>query len=171
MRIEVILFKVGEKGKAADGSIIPRSTVESYLKSSSYKKLVNTKMALGGLSHKDRGRDNEFDSVPVEDTILLENNITHYIERVYLEGDLCKAIVVLFDDLDLYCGASKEYITTILRLLKYGVKMSLSIVVSAYWNDSKMGVEVCEEIVELKGMDWTCHPSFADAGVVKILKD
>jgi hypothetical protein len=52
LKVTVRLFNTEEP--ATDGSSIPRAVVEEYLASEDYRIIINNKLSLGGVTHKDR---------------------------------------------------------------------------------------------------------------------
>lgn len=164
MQVLLRLFSTLET--AADGSKIPRSTVEEYLSSDRYTHNMENRTSIGGITHKDRRVSSQYDGVVgPDDQVLISENYTHYISEVYLKGDdpICYGIVTILDPNE-YEGKRKENIINLIADLKSGIKLPVSIVVQGLWTYD----DVCEKIISLKGVDFTLNPSFGSAGVVKV---
>lgn len=164
MQVLLRLFSTLET--AADGSKIPRSTVEEYLSSDRYTQNIENRTSIGGITHKDRRVSSQYDGVVgPDDQVLISENYTHYISEVYLKGDdpICYGVVTVLDPNE-YEGRRKENIINLMADLKSGIKLPVSIVVQGLWTYD----DVCEKIISLKGVDFTLNPSFGSAGVVKV---
>lgn len=152
---------------AADGSTIPRTSVEQYLASDDYKTIIADKIALGGVTHKDRKVQDKYDGlVGPDDQILISSNATHYIEKIFLNPDdpeYCYAIVQVLDP-EKYEGERKANIKNLIADLESGVKLPCSVVIQALWSYEN----VAEKIIRIKGVDFTINPSFEGSGTVKV---
>lgn len=166
MRVLVTLFSY--KDKASDGSLIPKEVIGEYLKSADYKNIIDSKISLGGITHKNRTLSEEdSQNVGPDDGVLLSGNFTHYIDEIFIKDDgFCWAWLTFLDE-DLMNDETKARVKNIKGLLKKGVKMKLSAVVHAYWNTQ----EVALEIVTIKGCDWTLSPAFKGSQVQQIQFD
>lgn len=167
MEVEVKLFDV--TSLAADGSNIPRRSCEAYLQSQDYQIIIRDKIAIGGLTHKDRKLAPEYKGVVgMDDQVLINDNATHYITGLYFKpGDnFLYARSKTFDP-DLFAGKKKENIQNLIGFLQSGVRMPISVVIQALW--SKRGT--AEKIIRIKGFDYTMNPSFKGAGDLQIFSE
>lgn len=151
---------------AADGSNIPRRSCEEYLQSSDYQTIIRDKVAIGGLSHKDRRLKPELKGiVGMDDQVLINDNALFYITKLYFKdgSNFLYARAKTFDP-DLFAGKRAENIYNLMGLIKSGVRMPVSVVIQALW--SKRGV--AEKILRIKGFDFTQNPSFKGAGDIHV---
>ena len=150
---------------AADGSNIPRRSCEAYLQSPDYQVIIRDKVAMGGMTHKDRRLKPELKGlVGMDDQLQINNNATHYITELYFKpGDNFFYASARTFNPDLFAGDRADNITNVIGMLRTGVRMPISVVIQALW--SKRGV--AEKIIRIKGFDWTQNPSFKGAGVGK----
>lgn len=151
MKVLVRLFNCYQT--ATDGSRVPREVVEKYLNSSKYRETVEKGLINGGITHENRvlpegsglrnviGRD---------DNMLRCSNITHIIDSVYLDGDDVMAVIRFLDE-SVVDKETAEKVTKLKGLVSNGVFLPGSMVLSCYWDQN----EVAEEIVNLKGYDFT----------------
>lgn len=164
MNILVTLFPVDKS--ASDGSVIPTQSVVDYLNSDDYKEnLVKRKLAVLGITHKDRKRNNSELRVGQDDTILINKNSIGCITRMFVPGDgYCWAEIEVFNP-DFFEGQIREDIMYFTGLLKSGVRPPISAVVDAFWD----GNEVAKRINSIDGLDMTLNPGFEGAEVKSIL--
>lgn len=165
MKVLLKLFSTEEQ--ASDGSRIPRYSCEEYLLSEDYKLIIQDKLSLGGITHKDRKLDSQYDGViGMDDQILVNDNVTHWISKMFFkEGDpFLYAFIEIFDP-ELFTGKRRENIVNLLGMLKTGVKLPVSVVIQALWST----MNVAEKIIRIKGVDFTNNPAFAGAGTVKTM--
>lgn len=164
MEFEVRLFDT--TSLAADGSNIPRRSCEEYLTSADYEVIIRDKVAVGGLSHKDRRLRPELKGiVGMDDQVFINENALFYITKLYFKegSNFLYARAKTFDP-NLFAGARRDNILNLIGMLKSGVRMPVSVVIQALW--SKRGV--AEKIIRIKGFDFTQNPSFKGAGDIKI---
>lgn len=154
---------------AADGSNIPRRSCEEYIASPDYKIIVRDKVAIGGLTHKDRRLTPDLKGlVGMDDQVLINDNALFYITRLYFkEGDEFLYARARTFDPDLFAGKRAENIYNLIGMLKSGVRMPISVVIQAMW--SKRGV--AERIIRIKGFDFTQNPSFKGAGDIHVFSE
>lgn len=167
MRVLVKLFNCDQT--ATDGSRIPRSVVESYLNSPKYKESIEKGMVNGGITHENRVLPEESGlkgTIGRDDNMLRCDNITHVVESIYLDGDDVMAVARILDESSMDAG-SAEKIKKLKGLIGNGVLLPISAVISAYWSAN----EIAEELVAIKGMDFTMNPSFSGAGVLKVVEE
>lgn len=163
MKITVKLFPLDKK--ASDGSSVPRKVFLEYINSEEFKVRMDSKLMLGGLTHGDRSEPDADTGLGEFDQLLIQGNITHYVTKLYIGKDgFVYADAVIMDDVSMYEGVSKENILTLIRLLKAGIKLPVSIVIKAYWNDK----DEAEKIVFIGGFDMVMSPGYAGAKIVKI---
>lgn len=164
--MKVLLRLFNMQNPAVDGSTIPRSSVEEYLAGEDYKIIIRDRLALGGVTHKDRKVDPRYsDIIAQDDQILVDSNVTHYITKIYVKpGDpICYAEVELLDP-DNYSGDRRNNILNLMGDLKSGIKLPCSVVIQALWSYSN----VAEKIIRIKGVDFTLGPSFEGSGTEKV---
>lgn len=155
---------------ASDGSRIPREVVERYLQSDTYKKSIADHLVTGGFTHKDRVIPEDTNLKGVigkDDMMLLNSNIIYYVEKIFIENDgwVYGILKVLDED-----GLDDETVQKIRKfkgMIRNGIKLTMSSVMSAYWSPS----EVAEELVRISGADITLNPSFKGSGVIKVVDD
>lgn len=151
---------------AADGSQIPRRSVEAYLTSPDYQVIIQNKIALGGLTHKDRKLTPDLKGiVGIDDRPLIDKNTLFYITAMYFRpGDnFLYADAETFDP-ELFAGELKENIQNFIGYLASGTRFNCSVVIQGLW--SRTGV--CEKIIRIKSFDITQNPSFKGAGTVDV---
>lgn len=166
---------------AADGSTVSRKVVEDYLNSDEYRDTIENLTATGGLTHIDRclpsdGCGNSSDGsgtrpvkgiIGKDDLLILNKNITHAIEKIYIGDDgWVYAVLKVFDE-TLMDDDSAKRIKQLKGLIRNGVKLNSSAVIIAFWSST----ESCERIVRVSGIDITLCPSWKRAGVVDVLDD
>lgn len=164
--MDVLLRLFSTEEKAADGSTIPRSSVEQYLQSDDYKQIIEDHISVGGRTHKDRKPRPEYEGlVGPNDQVMISDNITHYITKIFLKDNdpICYGIIHILDPDD-YGGKRRENIKNLIGDLKAGMKIPVSIVISALWSYDN----VAEKISRIRGVDFTFDPSFGSAGTEKI---
>lgn len=167
INFEVKLFDT--TSLAADGSNIPRSSCEEYLKSDNYANSIASRTAMGGISHKDRRLRPELKGlIGVDDQVLIEDNALFYITALYFKpgDDFLYASAETFDP-DLFAGKRRDNIINLMGLLQSGVKPPVSVVIHALWSKRN----VAEKIIKIKGFDITQNPSFKGAGDLKIFSE
>jgi hypothetical protein len=164
--MEVLLRLYDMTKAAADGSTIDRQVTEEYLASEDYKEVIRDQLALGGVTHKDRQVDDKYEKIiGPDDQIMVSNNVTHYIKKIYTtpDSDFCYAIIEILDPKN-YSGQRKDNIINLIADLKSGIKLPCSVVIQALWSYENK----CEKIIRIKGVDMTLNPSFSGAGIEKI---
>ena len=67
------------------------------------------------------------------------------------------------DDPEEYEGKSKELIKTLTRLLRRGVQLPVSVVISAVWKN-----DIAVRIKDILGFDFTLSPGYNKASIVDI---
>ena len=164
MKLKAILFALDKP--ATNGSIIPTKSFMEYLDSDDYLTRVKNGLMLGGVTHVDRYVENSGNvkGVAEWDPQLLNDCITHRIDRIYPDGSLVYADITFFDDMSQYSEKGKTTAMSILRLLKNGVKPPISMAIRGYWTNE----DVCEKIVAIGGADFTLIPGFEDAIVTEV---
>lgn len=163
MRFIAKAFPVGKA--AADGSIFPKNVVEEYLNSDRFKQRLAARMILGSVTHAYRDEETlPSKVVAVEDQMLLSQVITHYATDVYIEGDWVYMELEMLDEKSLEDTEAYKWIKFIKALLMAGIRLPMSVAVLARWNKN-----VCEEIIQISGIDFTLDPGFAGAGVEDII--
>lgn len=164
--MQVLLRLFNMEIEAADGSKIPRSSVEKYLQSEDYKTIIRDHLALGGVTHKDRKVEAQYsDIIGPDDQILISENATHYITKIYVKDNdpYCYAIVEVLDP-ENYSGERKANIQNLIGDLKSGVVLPCSVVIQAMWSYDN----IATEIIRIKGVDFTLNPSFKGSGIEKV---
>jgi len=164
MKVLVSLFDTNTK--ADDGSVISRTVVEQYLASEDYRYLIQNRLALGGVTHKDRKIAYKWESIGEDDPMLIEDNLTHYITRIFFRDEtdpVCYAEIEIFDPEE-FSGARKDNIINLRGMLNSKVKLPISVVIQGDWDH----MENCKKIHRIKGLDFTINPSFDGAGVIKV---
>lgn len=164
--MKVLLKLFSTESKAQDGSVIPKRSCDEYLNSEDYKLIIQNKLSLGGVTHKDRDPEKYSGSVGPDDQILINDNITHYITKCFFkEGDPnLYAFIETFNP-ENFSGLRRDNIQNLIGLLKEGVNLPVSVVIHALWSTK----EVAEKIIRIKGVDFTMNPSFSGAGTIKLM--
>jgi len=148
--------------KASDGSIFPRKVLIDYLESDTYKHRIATRTCLGSITHGNRDqKTNKFSLVPAVDQMLLNMMITHYVSKMYIEGDwLCGTIVLL--PIEPFEGTQVgNWIKMVRGLVMTGIELPVSAVVVGEWQK-----DLCTKIYDIPGVDFTLDPGFKKAGLV-----
>lgn len=149
---------------ASDGSVIPRSVVQSYLMSDEYKKANANKTMLGGITHIDRFLSENDEGIGEDDRTLINRNTTHYIKDLHFGDDnFVIATLVVLDETN-FDDDTKANIRYLKGLLSNGVLPPGSVVISANWDSN----EVARKINSINGWDVTRNPSFEGSEVFKI---
>lgn len=167
--MKVLLRVLNTESQAADGSRVPRNVIEEYLASDDYKLIIQDKLSLGGITHKDRKVDPKYGNlIGPDDQLLISDNITHYITKLFFKDNdnFLYAIIEVFNP-ELFEGERRRNIINLIGDLKSGVKLPVSIVIHAYW-DAR---EVAQSIIRIKGVDFTINPSFEGASTVKVMSN
>lgn len=166
---------------ATDGSVIPRRVVEEYLNSDTYKETMDQLTATGGMTHIDRclpvdGCGNSSDNsgkrpvkniIGKDDLLILNKNITHAIERIFIENDgWVYGVLKVFDE-TLMDDDSAQRIKQVKGLIRNGVKLHVSCVITAFWDSN----EYAEKIARINGVDITNNEAFKGAGITEVLED
>jgi hypothetical protein len=152
---------------AADGSRIPRSSVEAYLVSEDYQKVINERTSFCGVTHKDRTVKGENqDLIGPNDAVLVNKNYIGYISKIFTkpQDGFCYAFVELFDE-TLFSGEVRENITNLKGLIASKVVLPVSVVIQAMWSTSN----VAESIIRIRGVDFTLDPSFEGSTFLKCM--
>ncbi len=148
--------------RAADGSIFSREVIAKYLESAQYEFRMNTRTCLGGITHINRDKDKSpSEIIAVVDQFLLNKAITHVVTEMYIEGDWLCGTIELFDE-NLFAGTEvATNIKFIKGLLQSGVNLPVSAAVFGKWNNN-----ICVELLDISGVDFTLDPGFEGAGVI-----
>lgn len=168
--MKVLLKLYSTEDYAADGSRIPRKSTEEYLQSDDYQLIIRDKIAIGGVTHKDRRLSPEYKGiVGCDDQVLINDNATHYFTKIFMKGPEDPFVYgeIEFFDPDLFTGKRRDNILNMMGLVKSGVKVPVSIVIHALWDT----LNVAQKIIRIKGVDWTMNNSFPNAGPVKAYSD
>lgn len=165
MKILIKLYDM--ENPAADGSVISRQVTEEYLATDDYKKHMESRTSLGGITHKDRDVVQQYkDLVGPNDQVLISNNFTHVITKVFTKpGESHSfAFVEIFDE-DNFSGEVRDKIINLKGLIRSGVQLPVSVVIQALWNQNGN----CEKIIRIRGVDFTMDPSFKGSEYVKTM--
>lgn len=154
---KVKLFECDKK--ATDGSIMPKDVVMKYLMSDTYAEDNKNNLILGGITHKDRYGDKSYKGLGIDDPALINKNITHRLNDLYIEGSWVCGTLTIFDP-DNFVGEAKENIAFLQGLVLSGVAVTGSVVIDGDWN--KKGV--LKELNKIVGWDATLNPSYKGAG-------
>ena len=175
---------------AADGSIIGLTAVQNYLESEDYRLSIEGKLTLGYLTHRGRSLEalpeNSGNATVLKKVIGKDDaglmvasgmpTYTHYVKEFYIEdvpgeGPWLCALVHIFDE-DGFDEVAADNIRRLKALIRNGVALTCSLVVVAYWNSQKSGLDVAERIKAIKSCDWTCNPSFGTlARITEVIDD
>jgi hypothetical protein len=164
--MKILLRLFNTEGNATDGSRIPRSSCEEYLRSEDYQTIIANKLSLGGVTHKDRVLEEHYKGViGMDDQIFVNDNVTHYITKLFFSGNdpFLYGEIELFDP-RLFDGKRRDNILNLIGMLRSGVMLPVSVVIQAMWDTSN----VARKIIRIKGVDFTNNPAFKGAGIVKI---
>jgi hypothetical protein len=164
--MKILLRLFNTEGNATDGSRIPRSSCEEYLRSDDYQTIIANKLSLGGVTHKDRVLEEHYKGViGMDDQIFVNDNVTHYITKLFFNGNdpFLYGEIELFDP-RLFDGKRRDNILNLIGMLRSGVMLPVSVVIQAMWDTSN----VARKIIRIKGVDFTNNPAFKGAGIVKI---
>lgn len=167
MKVLLKVFNTNEE--ASDGSRIPKNVCEQYLLSEDYRTIISDKLALGGVTHKDRKLRQDLEGIiGKDDQILVNDNITHYISKLFFKDNdpFLYALIETFDP-ELFIGKRKENIINLIGSLKSGIKFPISVVIQARWNMRN----IAEQIIRILGIDFTLNPAFEGAGTQKLMSN
>jgi len=160
--MEVIARVIPIGIKASDGSIFPRKVVVEYLESDAYRSRMASRTCLGGVTHGNRDdKINKYEIVPAVDHMLLNQNITHYVSKMWIDGDWLYAHLHIFPP-DIFEGTpNAQWIRLIRALLAQNIEIPVSAVVIGQWQNN-----VCTQIKDIIGVDFTLDPGFEGARVI-----
>jgi len=160
--MEVIARIIPIEKKASDGSIFPRKVVVEYLESESYKNRMASRTCLGGVTHGNRDdKINKYSIVPSVDHMLINQNITHYVSRMWIDGDWLYGMLYVFPP-EIFDGTpNAQWIRMLRGLLANNVEVPVSAVVVGEWHNN-----VCQKIKDIAGVDFTLDPGFEGAKVL-----
>jgi len=162
MEKDVILAKVDTKSSNG-GSWFPRPVIEEYLKSDRCQKRLNDRMMLGSLTHEYRYGAENTTGYGMDDRMLANGVILFCFTKLWLEGNNLMATIDIFDDYDDYSEEQIGDIKQLMRLLKHGVNVPISIVTDADWDKDEVEMTYLYDIV---GGDITLNPAFTGAKVI-----
>lgn len=144
-----------------DGAWFPKDVVQRYLDSPRGKARLADGLVLGTLTHKYRNGAEDVAGLGEDDRLLDEGVITHVVRDSWIDGDLWKARIEVFDDLSDYAELEKPKILQLLRLLKHNINLTCSIVTDADWDVNNKMVE----LYDLIGLDFTLNPAVAGSKI------
>lgn len=165
MRVEAILGTFAIAAKNDDENHLTKRAFDKYLNSDIWKYQKEARNILGGLTHFYRNDAGSEEGMGFSDELLLNSTITHYLEDCWTDNERVYGVLNIFDDVSLYAEDQKKDILQLLRLIKSGVQISLSIVCEGLWSDNGD----LEEILSLRGVDFTLDPAFEFSRITKIL--
>lgn len=183
MKCRVKLFSTSPTCLAADGSHIPPEVFTAYVESEAYRKAMENRTCVGGLTHRSRNLSNANSSgnpstlsksIGKSDMQLLVGEKAapiFYITKLELMPDeWVYADIQLFDEA-MADDEAAQCIKRLKYLLLSGVKPGVSAVVLGYWDSSTTGGDILRKLVSINGLDITLNPSWKDAQVVKVYDD
>jgi len=162
MERDVILAMVDTESKNG-GTMFPHKVITEYLDSDRCKKRLNDKMMLGSLTHKYRYGAEETEGLGADDRMLDNGVIIFCITKLWLEGNNLMATIEIFDDYEDYSDDQVGTIKQLVRLLKHGVSVPISIVTDADWSKDEEEMLYLYDII---GADITLNPAFVGAKVI-----
>lgn len=163
MERNVILAMVDTESKNG-GSSFPRPVIEEYLSSERCRKRLADRMMLGSLTHEFRYGAENTEGYGMDDRMLAHGVILFCFTNLWLEGNNLMATIDIFDDYDDYSEDQVGDIKQLMRLLKHGVNVPISIVTDADWNKDETEMTYLYDIV---GGDITLNPAFIGAKVLE----
>lgn len=168
---------------ASDGSIVPVSVMEEYIKSEDCQEALRMHKMIGSLTHRSRSIQANFPdqattlqkTVGKDDSLIIVSEKaptpTHYVEDLFIEDGWLWGIIKILDE----TGMDDYAIQNIRRLkgmLKQGILPGVSAVIVGYWDsNSGMGGDVLKKFVTLKGIDCTLNPSWKKATITEVYDD
>lgn len=168
---------------AADGSIIPKEVLLRYLSSEEYKRSIENRSMLGGLTHIARNVGNApsdmgaalSKTIGKDDLMLLPKAsmpATHYVTQIFYDENTgwAMADIQILNE-NLMDDNSKQSIKRFKGLLRQGILPGTSSVVLAAWQSSGTGCDECKEIKQIKSLDITLNPSWHKAQIVEVVED
>jgi len=182
MKVRVKLFSTDPNILAADGSYIPRDVVEQWLASDDYKKMIDNRSMLCGLTHRRRNIAATTNNAALskvigrDDLALLTdmpgNAPVAYVTKLELlpNDSWLYANATLFDE-KLADSDAAESIKRLKYLFSSGVRVATSAVIIGYWSSESGRGDVLKKIQAIKGFDWTVNPSWKDSQTVEIYDD
>lgn len=152
------IFDMPAKNEARN--TLTRSAFEKYLSGPIWNWQKLNKKIVGGVTHLQRNDAGSEDGLGSSDKLLKEGVITHCIKDLWIseDGKRLEGIMEIFDDLELYSDAQKGEILQVLRLIKNGVSLGLSLVITGDWDDYDGHLK---EVIKIEGLDFTLDPSFS----------
>jgi len=148
--------------RAADNSVFSREVIVKYLESPQYEFRMSSRTCLGGITHINRDKNTSpSEIIAVVDQFLLNKALTHVVTEMYIEGDWLCGTLELFDE-NLFVGTEVEKnIRFIKGLLQSNIQLPVSAAVFGKWNNN-----ICVELIDISGVDFTLDPGFEGAGVI-----
>lgn len=145
------------------GTSFPRKVIEEYLASDRCKQKLADRTMLGALTHQFRYGAEETEGFGADDRMLSRGVILFCFTSLWLEGKNIMATIEIFDDYEDYSEDQVGDIKQLVRLLKNGVNVPISIVTDAEWTDDGSEMTYLYEII---GGDITLNPAFPGAKVI-----
>ena len=172
MRFKARLFSTQEP--ASDSSMIPARVAEEFFASEKFKQALEDRRLFGTLTHAARNLQTAKNYSPAlsktvgkDDQLLEDRPMTHILTRAWLDndgwayGEFEVLDKTLADDLAIQKIKRLEF------LLSNKCKIGISCVIVGYWNNQD-GHDYLARMIELKGADLTCNPSWKSAGITDI---
>lgn len=153
--------------KSVRGELVPLKVAEEYLNSDLYKeKLVDSKLAFIGITHKDRKLDGKHKGIGADDQVLVNRNTVGYVVRCWIDYQTkwLMAEGKLYDPAN-FSGAVLDDINYIRGLLAEGTRLPASAILDAFWS----ATYECKRLTEIDGLDVTKNPAFTGAGIEKTI--
>lgn len=172
MRFKARLFSTQEP--ASDSSMIPARIAEEFFASEKFKQALEDRRLFGTLTHAARNLQTAKNYTPAlaktigkDDQLLEDRPMTHILTKAWLDADGWAYGEFEVLDKTLADDIAVQKIKRLEFLLANRCKIGISCVIVGYWN-SKDGHDFLARMLELKGADLTCCPSWRQAGIVDI---
>lgn len=138
---------------------LTKAAFQEYFDSPMWTYQKASKNIIGSLTHSMRNDRGEIDGCGASDAMLRDGVITHCLKDAWINeaGTKVEGIIEIFDDIDMYSDSQKPSILQLLRLIKNGVHVGLSLVVDGDWDDK---TNELTHIFEIAGVDFTLDPAF-----------
>lgn len=159
MDVRCVLGVFDQPALNEDGNTLTKSAFTEYFNSDRWKYQRDSRKILGGITHLLRNDAGSVEGMGSSDELLKNGVITHCLKDAWIsdDGKRVEGIIEVFDDLSLYSDAQKSDILQLLRLLKNGVHVGLSLVIYGDWDDHDGHLT---HIYSIAGVDATLDPSF-----------
>ena len=168
MEVKCVLGVFDQPAMNEEGNTLTEQAFMEYFKSNMWMNQRDSHKILGGITHLLRNDAGSEEGMGSSDELLKNGVITHYLKDAWISQDhkRVEGIIEVFDDLSLYSEDQKSDILQLLRLLKNGVHVGLSLVIYGDWDDQDGHLI---HIYSIAGVDVTLDPSFVTTETIEVL--